>query len=312
MDVVVVGNFVFDLIAKPITRLPDPGKLELVAQLEMHSGGCAVNTANALGRLGARVGVVGKVGQDVFGDFLLTQLQAHQVDIRHVRRTGEALTSLTWVMVNPEGERSFFHHIGANQLFCLQDVDPAAFQGAKIVHVAGELAMPAFDGEPTAQALKLAKQAGCLTAMDTSYDGLGRWLAALEPCFAYTDLFLPSLEEARQITGRQEPAAIADFLLRYPIQVVCLKLGAQGCYIRTRQEEHWVSAFQVPVLDTTGAGDSFVGGFLAGMLQGWDLARIGRFANAVGAQSVSAVGATTGLRGFAQTLEFMEQTPVRR
>lgn len=311
MDVVVVGNFVADLIAKPITRLPEPGKLELVEQLEMHSGGCAVNTASALGRLGVDVGVVGKIGQDVFGDFLLAQLAGNRVDTTYVRRTAEAMTSMTWVMVNPAGERSFFHHIGANNLFCLDDVDPAAFRGAKIMHVAGELAMPAFDGEPTAQALRMAKEAGCYTSMDTSYDGLGRWLKALEPCFQYTDLFIPSLEEAIQVTGKTEPAEIADFLFQYPLQMVCLKLGERGCYIRTRRQEVMVPAFQTPVLDTTGAGDSFVGGFLTGLLRGWSLEVTGKFANAVGAQSVSAVGASTGIKGYDHTLDFMERTATR-
>jgi sugar/nucleoside kinase (ribokinase family) len=311
MEVVVVGNFVADLIAKPITRMPEPGKLELVEQLEMHSGGCAVNTGSALGRLGVQVGVVGKIGQDVFGDFLLSQLAANHVDTGYVRRTSQVMTSMTWVMVNPAGERSFFHHIGANNLFRLEDVDPRAFQGAKIMHVAGELAMPAFDGEPTAQALKLAKEAGCFTSMDTSYDGLGRWLGALEPCFPYTDLFMPSLEEARHITGKDTPEQIADFLLQYPLQMVCLKLGEQGCYIRTRRSEVRVPAFQTPVLDTTGAGDSFAGGFLVGILRGWSLEVTGRFANAVGAQSVSAVGASTGIGGYQHTLEFMDRTPTR-
>jgi len=311
MDVVVVGNFVADLIAKPITRMPEPGKLELVEHLEMHSGGCAVNTGAALGRLGVDVGVVGKVGSDVFGEFVLRQLQANGVKTDYVRQTDQAMTSMTWVMVNPAGERSFFHHIGANNLFCLEDVDPKAFQGAKIVHVAGELAMPAFDGEPTAQALRMAKEAGCFTAMDTSYDGLGRWLRALEPCFAYTDLFIPSLEEAIQITGETEPERIADFLFRYPIKIVCLKLGEQGCYIQTRESAVRVPAFQTPVVDTTGAGDSFVGGFLTGILRGWSLEVTGRFANAVGAQSVSAVGASTGIKGFAETMQYVEKTPTR-
>lgn len=130
----------------------------------------------------------------------------------------------------------------------------------------------------------------------------------IAPCLPYTDYFLPSYEEARMLAGgRDDPAEIAMFLQDAGAKVVGLKMGERGSYLRAADgTEVRVPILPVTAVDGTGAGDAYVAGFLAGLLRGWSLEECARFANAVGACCVTAMGATTGLRSFAETQAFLE------
>jgi sugar/nucleoside kinase (ribokinase family) len=311
VDVVCLGILVADVVAKPVEALPDRGRLLLVDQMELHTGGCAGNTGIGLSRLGVRASVIGKVGRDGFGDFYVARLCKEGLDAEGVVRDDVALTSATMVMVHGDGERSFLHYLGANATLTDADVVMDRLKGAKILHVAGALLMPSFDGEPTARVLKQAKAMGLTTALDTAWDGTGRWMKTMAPCLPYVDVAVPSIEEARMLTGRQEPEAVAQALVDHGIKTVALKMGEQGCYVRTAEGSWRLPAYRIDAVDATGAGDAFAAGFLAGVVKGWDPEKTGRFANAVGALCTLAIGTTAGLRGMEETLEFMNRTPTR-
>jgi sugar/nucleoside kinase (ribokinase family) len=172
--------------------------------------------------------------------------------------------------------------------------------------------MPGFDDVPAAEVLRRAQAAGATTCLDTVWDATGRWMEIIAPMLPYADLFLPSIAEAAEIVGEAEPAKIAEKLMGHGIKLVGLKMGEQGCYLRTADEELRLPAFQVDSVDGTGSGDAFVAGFLRGYLEGWPLAEVGRLANAVGALCVTAMGTTAGVRSFEETLAFMETAAVRR
>ena len=107
--------------------------------------------------------------------------------------------------------------------------------------------------------------------------------------------------------GREDPGEIARVLLDAGVQVVGLKMGERGAYVRSSDgQEVRVPALQVDAIDALGAGDAFVAGFLTGVVHDWDLERCALFANAVGACCVTALGATTGIRNFDETLAFLE------
>ncbi|MFQ5857535.1 MAG: carbohydrate kinase family protein [Anaerolineae bacterium] len=105
---------------------------------------------------------------------------------------------------------------------------------------------------------------------------------------------MPSFEEAKMIAGRDEPGDVADFFLGYGIEVVALKMGERGCFVRTAGEEISLPAHSVEVVDATGAGDSFAAGFLAGVALGWGLGRTTRLANAAGATCITSYGGDHG------------------
>jgi len=295
-DVTCLGILVADVIGKPVEQLPERGKLALVDRMELHIGGCASNTGVGLAKIGVKTAVIGKVGDDGFGDFLINALERSGVDCTGIVRDKQSLTSATMVMVHGDGERSFLHYIGANATLRESDVDYDVVKSSKILHVAGAFLMPGFDGEPTARVLKRAKELGVTTSLDTAWDSRGNWMKLLEPCLPYVDYAVPSIEEARMCTGKYDPPDVAKALMDKGVGVVALKMGDEGCYIRSKDVELYIPIYRVDAVDACGAGDAFAAGFLAGIVNGWDLERTGKFANATGALCVTAIGATTGIK----------------
>jgi len=306
MEVTCLGILVADVIARPVDEYPARGQLVLVDQIELHTGGCAANTGTALAKLGFDTAIIGKVGDDAFGDFIVNALAGRGLSTQGIIRDSHGQTSATAVMTHGDGERSFVHCVGANALLREDEIDFDLIRNSRVLHIAGAFLMPGFDGEPTASVLRRAQEAGVKTCLDTAWDSRGRWLSVLEPCLQYLDYCVPSIEEAEMITGKSSPEEITQVLLDYGVGTAGVKMGEQGCYLRTQTAEVRVPACQVTAVDATGAGDAFMAGFLAGVLNEWDLERTGRFANATGAACVTAMGASGGIRSFDETLALAE------
>jgi len=309
-EVVCVGIIVADVLARPVDSLPPRGRLILVEEMKLHIGGCAANTAIGLVRIGIPAAVIGKVGADGFGDFAVNFLQRQGVEVSGVVRDSSSLTSGTMVLVHGDGERSFLHYLGANAALEEKDLDFGLLSQARLVHVAGSLVLPRLDGEPTARLFARAKKAGLITSLDTVWDARGGWMEVLRPCLRHVDYFLPSLEEAKMLTGRSDPGEVAAALLDEGVGTVVLKMAERGCYVRSRESAFQVPAYRIQCVDATGAGDAFVAGFLTGLLKGWDLEASARFANAVGALACLAMGTTAGVRSLEETLAFQKSTPL--
>lgn len=310
--IVCLGILVADVVGRPVRALPDRGRLVLVDDMALHTGGCALNAALGLARLGLPVEVIGKVGVDPFGDFLLRTMAGAGIGTRGVARDPDTGTSATMVMVEPDGERRFVHYIGANARLRLDDIDSALVLGASILHLAGALVLPGLDGPPMAALLQVARSAGVITFLDTVWDDTGRWLDLLGPSLPHTDYLVPSLAEAQALTGLDDPDGVARALLDRGVGTVALKMGEAGCLVVSASGERLrLPALDVPVVDATGAGDAFAAGFMAGVWLGWSLERAARLANAVGALCVTGAGAAGSLRSLPDTLAFMDSAACR-
>ncbi|MFH1006218.1 MAG: sugar kinase [Candidatus Latescibacterota bacterium] len=307
-DVVSLGIVVADAMGKPIDQIPEEDRLALFDRMELHIGGCAANTGIVLSKLGAKVKVVGKVGADGFGDFIIKTIQENGADADGVVRDPSVSTAFTFVMISSAGKRRFLHCMGASAAFGLDDINLAVLDDARILHVAGTYLMPTFDGEQTAELLKEAQKRGVITSMDTAFNNLTEdWTKIADLCLPHLDYFLPSFEEAEKITGESDPKAIAAKLAQRCPGVVGIKLGAEGFYLKTHEMEKQILPFSTQVVDTSGAGDSFVAGFLRGILEGWDMERCARFGSASAAFCIGAIGCTTGVRSMEETLDFVER-----
>jgi len=310
--IICLGILVADIVGRPLRVVPDLGRLVLVDEMSLHTGGCATNTATALARLGLPVEVIGKVGSDALGDFVLNALTERRIGTRGITRDHDVGTSGTMVMVAPNGERRFVHYIGANAHLTLQDIDLAMVKAASIIHIGGSLVLPGIDGQPTAELLRQAHAAGVITFLDTVWDDTGRWMEILAPCLPYVDYFVPSLSEAQALTGLEIPIEIARALLERGVKTVGLKMGEEGCLVMSGDGQAIrLPAFQVDIVDATGAGDAFAAGFIAGVWHGWTLEQTARFANAVGALCVTGLGASGGVRSLSETLSFMENAVLK-
>jgi len=302
IDVVCLGILVADVIARPVDELPH-GAVSLMDDVSLHGGGCALNTATGLARLGLSVAVIGKVGKDTFGDFVIGLLGERGLDTQGVLRDPAVPTSATIVLVDQAGERSFLHLPGANGALGVDELALVNVCAGRALHVAGALVMPSLDGAPTAELLAEAQRRGVHTSLDTVYDATGRW-ERIEPCLPHLDLLTVSLAEAQGISGEHEPASAAAWFRDRGVTEVALKLGSDGCYIAGAEFEGNVPAFRVHVVDGTGAGDAFAAGVIYGRLAGWPLVEAARLANAAGALATTAVGATEGLLDLDETLAF--------
>ena len=304
--VVCIGNLCADAIVRPVDMAKvERGKLHLMDAMSLHTGGCAANPSVDMARMGVPVAVMGRVGEDGFGRFVHQTLAEEGVDITGLRMLKEVPTSASVVMLDASGERTFLHCLGSNATLCEDDIDFSLMDDVKYLFIAAMLT-PALDGEPAARVFQKAQAQGMVTLMDTAWDQTGRWMSAVGPCLPYVDYFLPSIEEAEMISGLRDVPAMAAFFMEKGAGKVAIKLGAQGCYIHDGQREAYITGYKVDAVDTTGAGDSWVAGFITGLRQGWDMEVSARFANAVGAHCVMAVGASAGIKPVADIVAFME------
>jgi sugar/nucleoside kinase (ribokinase family) len=312
-DVACLGIIVADVIAKTVDSLPQRGKLDLIEQVELHLGGCASNAAVDLEKIGIKTAVIGKVGNDGFGQFVVEEMKRNGVNVRGIKVGLNSRTSASIVSVHSNGERSFMHHLGANAEFSEGDIDFSIIIESKILFIAGALLMPNFDGDPAAGILSRAKEAGKFTAMDTAWDSTGRWMKPVKPCLPFLDLFIPSIEEAEMLSGLRDPEEIADMFIAEGVKTAVIKLGSRGCFIKNQSgEKHYLDAWTgIKAVDTTGAGDAFAAGFIAGISNGWDLRSCGKFANAAGAHCVMSVGATSGLKSAGEISNFIIESEKR-
>jgi len=311
IDVASLGILVADVFGRPIDEWPQRGRLSLVREMGIGIGGCAANAGLDLVKLGLKVSVVGRVGDDGFALVVRQVLEDAGVDVSHIVTDPDVGTSGTMVMVHGDGERSFIHYPGANGRVRPSDVPDALLERSKVLLLAGALVMPGFDGEPAAEVLRRAREAGAITCLDTVWDATGTWMRLLGPMLRQADMFLPSIAEASELTDEVEPPRIAAKLMEYGPRVIALKQGEHGCYVRTPDEEISLPAYDIVPVDGTGAGDAFVAGFLRGHLAGWPLEETARFACATGAMATLAMGTTAGVGSLEATRAFMEATPLR-
>jgi sugar/nucleoside kinase (ribokinase family) len=307
-DIVCVGILVADVLGKPVDSLPEKGKLGLVEKMSLQIGGCAANFVIDLARLGLETTIIGKIGDDNFGKFILETLNSEKVDSSGLKIDKNVSTSASMVMISGDGERSILHSFGANAKFSFDDINLHIVKQSKIMLIAGTFLMPEFDGEGTFRLLKFAKENDIICCMDTAWDSKGQWLNKIESSLQYLDWFMPSYDEAREMSGTTNPEEIALFFQSRGVKNVIIKLGNEGCFVKTEDEKGYrVPAFdKVKVIDTSGAGDSFCAGFIAGLYKGWAIPECARFANAVGAHCIMQIGTTTGIKSITETLEFMK------
>lgn len=306
-----VGIVTADLIVKPADAVPPPGKLQAVDSICMHVGGCAANAAVDLQMLGIPTTLITKVGKDSFGRFVTGYLKEKGLAFSGVVEQEGMTTAASMACVSSSGERSFLYHPRSNDSICLNDINMELVAGCDIVFVAGSLLMATFDGAQTAEFLKRCQTLGKYTALDTAWDFRGLWMQKIEPCLPYLNLFMPSYDEAARLSGETDPNKQADCFFQRGAQNVIIKLGKDGALICEHNGERFIAPAYTDIkpVDTTGAGDSFCAGFLAGLAQGWSFRESAALANAVGAHCIMEIGASSGIRPMEEMAAFIQEHP---
>jgi sugar/nucleoside kinase (ribokinase family) len=278
--------------------------------VELHLGGCALNAAVGLAKLGLHVGLLAKVGADGLGDFCANTLARQGVDIRGLKRSTSDSTSFSFIMVPKSGNRRILHTLGANATFGPKDIDLSLVEGAQWAFFGGLAITPSLEGRNLASAVKAVKKIGARVAADTAVNNRfshADWERMLAPAYKHFDIFFPSEEEARLITGESDPETICATFRKRGVKIAGVKLGDKGSAVMSEEGFFRVPAYQVKCVDTLGAGDAFMAGMLAGMLLDYTPSRAARLGNAVAAHCVQAVGATTGLKPLKEILAFQKK-----
>ena len=264
--VVVVGDLLYDLLAKV------DGDVRLgtdtFTPIRAAGGGSGANAAAWLATSGVRTHFVGRIGDDVFGDFLETGLHEAGVSV-HLARDPSQATGKVFVLVDGAGGRTMITDRGAVENLGPRDIPVSLFDGGHL-HLVGYTFSGGSRREAAFSALRLAREAGMSVSVDPSAVPMLEDVGP-ERFLAWTrgaDLCFPNLEEGSLLAGTEDPDQIAENLLdHYP--AVVLKLGAGGAlYADTEGRRSRVPAAQARISDTTGAGDALCAGFLSAWLAG--------------------------------------------
>lgn len=306
--VLCIGSVTTDVFVTPADSLPEPGTLRAVDSVLTYVGGCAANASVDLFKLGVPVRLCCKVGRDSFGDFVISSIKRLGMDASSIVVDDGVSTTTSVVCINSSGERSFLYNPGSTAAFTIDDVPDSIIEECDIVFVAGAMLMKEFDGQQCAELLKKAQKLGRYTVMDTAWDYEDVWMPKVAASLPYLDLFMPSRDEAARLAKTDDPNKMADCFFSAGVKNVIIKLGSKGALVCPSGGKRVVlpAYDSIKPKDTTGAGDSFCAGFLAGLSMGWDFYKSGELANAVGSHCVMEIGASTGIKSIEQTIEFMK------
>lgn len=273
---------------------------------EQNPGGAPANVLAALNRLGAKTAFIGKIGEDMHGMFLKETMENAGIDTAGLAVDTSVFTTLAFVALNDKGERefSFARKPGADTMITKEEVNLDVIRNSRVFHV-GSLSLT---NEPsrsaTVFALEQAKQSGCIVSYDPNYraplwDSKEHAMEQMRSVVRFVDVMKLSDEETALLTDRPEPADAAAALVAAGVPLVAVTLGGDGAYVCTKEGGCRVPGFQSHVVDTTGAGDSFWGGFLYQLVQSGkkpadvtlkEAKAFARFANAVASLCVEKRG----------------------
>jgi len=279
-------------------------------RLEVHAGGVTANNLTQVARLGARAGWIGLIGDDDNGRIITKQFVEDRMDVSGIVTVTGARSSFTWIPVDTQGERCIYMFPNVTAQVTREDLREnfaAHIRGAKHFHTeASQLPLP-----PVLEGIRIAKEAGVQVIFDLdvapSYfieAGLGTE-AALMDTLKLVDVLKPCKAAAHELSGASDYDTMAESLLRLGPKLVAITMGGEGCLISRAEKSSHLPSFPVSVVDTTGAGDAFMGGLSYALLQGWDDERVGRFANACAALCCTKVGARA-MSGFADVNSLLD------
>ena len=306
MDVLSIGLMVADIIINPVDASifeKDSAKIDTI---KFTSGGDALNVAINLAKLGIKTNICGMVGNDTSGKFLVNEANRWGVDTSGVIISDEYSTSTSVVLSESNGARHFAYYGKSNDSFTYKMISDANIKNSKIIFIGSSMALAGIDGNGLTVLFKKAKSYNIKTAMDATWDTNGLWLEKIKDALPYTDVFFPSYDEAVQITGTRSLHTMREFFSAYRLKQFGVKLGSKGCYVTDFDHEYFIPPFGCPcVVDTTGAGDAFMSGYLVGLLKNWDIYESAVFACAVANFCIRVMGATTSNINFNEIIYFI-------
>ena len=305
-DIICIGMALVDSIIKGFDPEPISASGYRAVSGSLNVGGEAVNEAQAAAKLGMDTGILCHLGEDDAGDMVMGMLGRCGVDVSAVVRSKEHPTPVTTMFVNDDGTRKSVTNQSHRYNFHPEQYADI-LTSAKAIILGSLFRAPFDDPDIIYSVLNTAKKAGVMVFADTKLPNF-RFLGLddLKDTLPLVDFITPNEDEAKYYTGKTEPSEMADVFLSYGVKNVVIKLGGAGCYYKGSTEIR-LPACSIDAVDATGAGDCFVAGLTAELINGADIRSALRFANACGAICTTAVGAGTALKNRQQVLDMVNR-----
>jgi ribokinase len=282
-----------DLVVS-VNRRPAKGETVLGSQFFTNAGGKGANQAYSASKLGASVSMIGSVGEDAFGDQLLTSLQQVGVDISGIKLIPQVPTGVAFISLDETGDNSIIVAPGANHLLTPEDVrmHEGIIRESKLVMVQLEIPI-----ETVVATIQIAKKYGVPVMLDPTpvpEQSLSSELLSM------VDYILPNESEIAQLTGipvfdLDSAERAGEKLLSEGVKTVIVKMGEKGTLIMNESQTFFIEPYRVEAIDTTSAGDAFAGSLAVALVEGKKIREAVQFASAVGAITVTRKGAQSSI-----------------
>jgi len=296
VDVSSSGTLAVDYFAL-LQKIPGSDDKAMAEKYEIHPGGVAGNVITQIARLGLSAGWFGKIGDDEAGKILIREFINEGIDTTHIEIVKNEHSMFTWIQVDKNGNKAITMFPNVLNKFTVEDVEKKHkeyIRSSKVLQVEA-CVLPL---KPALRAIEIAKESGVKVVFDLdvvpSHFIDEAHLATKEElrrAIELADVFIPCKAAAVELIKSKDIPGNARKLLDYGPHIVAVTMGEKGCIVLSRDEFHTIPSFKVKVIDTTGAGDAFHGGFIYGLIKKLSLKSTGVFANACGALCCMNVGA---------------------
>jgi fructokinase len=317
-DVIALGEVLIDFT--PVGK-SETGEI----RFEQNPGGAPANVLCALAKLGKRTAFIGKVGNDQFGHYLNSVLQKNKINTDGVVFTEDINTTLAFVHLNDQGDRSFsfYRNPGADMLLHESELDLAMIENSRIFHFGSISMTHEPSASATLKAVSFAKENGLLISYDPNlrvnlWSDLKHAKNMIEMGLKYADILKISEEELEFITGTKDLTKGSEYIFsHFSTKLIFVTLGSKGCFYRLGHETGKCSGYEIESIDTTGAGDAFLAGVLYQIIEKnkvitdlslIDVEQMVSFANAVGALATTKKGAIPAMPTLEEILSLYKKT----
>lgn len=301
-EIIIIGAAIVDVLARPVSPEVFQSGSYPADSICMTTGGDALNEAVLLSRMGKKVYLETVIGEDEAGRMVARRCEENGIPLEKRQIRPELSTSVNIVLVQENGERSFLTDpCGAQRKLKMEHIRMPFPSTAKLMCFASIFVFPEIGPQELKMIFSQAKSQGMTVCADMTKPKKGEKAAEFTEALACIDYLIPNEEEACMFTGEDTAHQAALKLLGAGVRHVVIKCGAQGCLVGDQTGVYRVPAVEsVDCVDSTGAGDSFVAGFLFALSEGKSLRECAEYGNACGARAVTVTGATEWLCRSAQ------------